>query len=312
MNQLESNPVSARLFNNVSLGRMSATEAAETARDIVSVYGHSNEMLSSWASLASGHSQRDLLRWSRSFGLDIDPVVARITHRELRDNTSAIKDHAVLYPHEIIHAVYTRNREQFNKSFLGPGCDENVQAFWDHHSESNWVKMHPAFKDLEIDPSTAIPLGFHSDKGQHIKKDKILTMSWNSVLSVEVTEWSKWLFTILPDDLTVAGVSAEELHAIFVWCMHILLHGVFPERDHAGVPFGARSWRSSMAGKPIAGRGVTTTLHHTKNDPNVFLEWFLTFLFPPKGDYRFVFCELRGDWEWQAETFKWRRMGDET
>ena len=108
---------------------MSATEAAETARDIVSVYGHSNEMLSSWARLASGHSERDLLLWSRSFGLDIDPVVARITHRELRDNTSAAKDHAVLYPHEIIHAVYTRNREQFKKHFLDLGAMRMFKHF---------------------------------------------------------------------------------------------------------------------------------------------------------------------------------------
>ncbi len=141
---------------------MSATEAAATAQDIVSVNGTSNDLIGAWASLGRGHCQRDLLHWSQSFGIDVEPVIARVTRRNLKDNTSHKQDHAVLYPHEIIHAIFTRKPDQFKKSFVGVDGDAGLVEFWSKQSGAHWVQSHPGFVDHGIKPECAIPLGFHS------------------------------------------------------------------------------------------------------------------------------------------------------
>ena len=126
----------------------------------------------------------------------------------------------MLYPHEIIHAIFTRKPDQFKKSFVGVDGDAGLVEFWSKQSGAHWVQSHPGFVDHEIKPECAISLGFHSDKGVHTKSDKILTMAWNRVMTSENTEWAKLLFTILPDDLAIPTVSAEELHSIFLYGAH--------------------------------------------------------------------------------------------
>ena len=105
-----------------------------------------------------------------------------------------------------------------------------------------------------MDFDRAIPFGVHGDKGQHIKKDKLLAISWGSVLCMAPTIWSKILFAVIPDEILIPGVSDERLYAVLVWSAHWLLLGVWPPVDHDGKPWPHGSRRHCNAGKKLAGR----------------------------------------------------------
>jgi hypothetical protein len=57
------------------------------------------------------------------------------------------------------------------------------------------------------------------------------------------------------------------------------MRGRYPDRDHRGLPWPAKSRRAVLAGKRLA------------------------------GDFVCLFAEFRGDWEWTTETFHWRLYG---
>ena len=167
-------------------------------------------------------------------------------------------------------------RRLSNVFFLGAEGTEGLEIFWKQQEKQEWVIEHPGFKTYHVDFKHAIPLGVHADKGAHIKRDKLLNIAWGSCKSRAPTIWSKILFTVLPDELLVKGVTDEELYAVLVWSLHVLMVGEWPAADHHGVewPYGSRRW--AMQGKRLAGPFVG------------------------------LFSEYRGDWEWSVDTFMWR------
>ena len=124
MSELEANPVSRRLFQRVSTGRLSVNEAAETAKDIVQVYGNGSEIINGWASLTATNPQRDLLRWAKTYELRIEPAPVWVTYRNLRDNSLVRRRHYVLYPHEVLNAIFKSGERSFQGAFLRPDGDE--------------------------------------------------------------------------------------------------------------------------------------------------------------------------------------------
>lgn len=259
-------------------GKMPAAEAQQTAADIVSDFGDGNDLMNGWASLGAGghrlqHCHRDLMTWAGSFGMCIEPVSAMVHCKNTADHGCILTAHPVLYPHEVFAALYHAGSAAFERVFLGHG---ELDQYWQHQSTLDWVRHHPAFTVHNVPFKHAIPLGVHADKGQHIKRDKMLCVAWGACTSVATTDWAKLLFTIVPDESLIKNTTDEELYAVLVWSFHHMLLGVWPATDHTGAPWewGSRRW--AMQGKPLA------------------------------GPYRGVFAEYRGDWEWQTETFQWR------
>ena len=158
----------------------------------------------------------------------------------------------MLYPHEVFAAVYEASPALFKKVFLGPEGSEGLRKYWRRQRRQPWVQQHPALQGKSW--KYAVPIGIHADKGQHIKRDKILVISWSSCMSIAPTAWSKILFSILPSEFEVPGVSAEELYAVLVWSLDVLASGVWPSADHNGKPwpYGSRRW--ALAGKRLAGQ----------------------------------------------------------
>eukprot|EP00959_Pyramimonas_sp_CCMP1952_P091880 1923329-Pyramimonas_sp.AAC.1 len=118
-----------------------------------------------------------------------------------------------------------------------------------------------------------MPIGVHADKGQHIARDKLLNVAWGSTTSRAPTQFAKFLFTVLPDDLMMKGVGDEELYAIPAWSLNVMVSGKHPGVDHNGGPWPPLSRRSLLAGSDLA------------------------------GGYVCLFSEYRGGWEWSSETF---------
>ncbi len=253
------NLISTRLFAKVSSGKMPAIEAVRTARDIVTDYGNHNDQLASLAGLAAAgrtpsHAHRDLMTWCKTWSTELQPAKVSVTCRKQNDHGTALVDHFVLYPHEVFAELFSRKPELWKFSFVGPGGLDAIEDFWSRQKGQEWFEKHPSLRLDQL--QHCIPLGYHADKGAHIKRDKILTISWGSIMSTAPTEWSKILFTILPDELAVGTDTAEELYAVLVWSMQFLALGVWPHTDHAGVawPHGGR--RACLAGKPLAGSWV--------------------------------------------------------
>ena len=208
-----------RLFTKVSSGRIHAIDAIRTARDIVADYGDHHDLVSGWASLAANgsrpqHAHRDLTRWVRTLGVDLDTAYVDVTYKNLADHGTASGKHTVLYPHEVFAAIYASGMDNFEKAFLGSAGVAGIAAFWEQQSNQTWVEQHPSLQ--HVDSKFAIPLGFHADKGRHITRDKLLTISWGSVLSEAATIWSKILFTVLPDELEIKQATDEQLYAVLV------------------------------------------------------------------------------------------------
>jgi hypothetical protein len=180
-------------------------------------------------------------------------------------------------PHEAFAAAYSAGDATFQTVFLGDGGADGVEAFWTRQWQHDWVRLHPAFTEHNINRRYAIPIGLHADKGQHVSRDKLLSICWGSCLSRAPTAFSKILFTVCPDELLLPNETDEQLYAVWVWSLHWMMLGVWPPCDHNGHDYPATSFRGLVAGKPLA------------------------------GGYRCVFAEYRGDWEFMTETFKWRR-----
>ena len=250
---------SDRMLGKVCDGRMQVTEAQAMAADIQKDYGPGVAAVDALASLGSqgknpGNCYRDLMRWAQQLGISLDVGVVSTPVRNLRDHGEIMVDHHVLYPHEVFSACWSFNPKAFEYIFLGPGAIPELVDYWKMQETQPWVPSHPGWEHGGT-YENCIPIGIHGDKGAHIRKDKILVLSWNSVMTRAPTIWSKILYTVVPNEVLIPGSTDERLYAVLAWSLHWLLRGVYPPCDHDGVPWPENSVRRLNAGKPLAGRG---------------------------------------------------------
>ena len=224
-----------------------------------------------------GNADRDVRRWLRrqrlKDGMALEPYDPPITQKRLRGLGTEIIPHSVILPHELFHFLHKAAGEVWNDGMLGPHGADGIAKFWRHEAEQEWAKEHPAMRRPQ-DMYRTIPVGLHGDGVRDVKEDKILVLTWNSVLSRAPSWSSRWLFTVLPQR-RMAAETLEEVLKVLVWSLRVGLDGYFPVRDHAGNPFPLNSWRWKMAGKPLA------------------------------GGFRLAFSEQRGDLEFLAMVYGW-------
>ena len=219
--ELAGTQVGTRLFKDATTGAAHVRDLQRTASCIVADYGDRGDVVSVLASLgARGEQQqnvhRDFVRWCSSSGeLFLSPVDVYVTCKSTENHGTCVKPHKVLYPHEVFATAYSAGDAMFNMVFKGeePG---GLDMFWKNHEHAEWVVKHPAFAEHKLNKSVCIPIGFHADKGQHVKRDKILTIGWNSVMSRAATSYAKHLLTVIPDDVLLPGVTDEQVFAVFV------------------------------------------------------------------------------------------------
>ena len=242
------------------------------AHDVQKDYGRgNNSVVDGWASLGNhgkhpSNCHRDLRKWGRSIGIHLEPAEVMTPVRNLKDHGTVQVPHSVLYPHEVFATIWEAGPAVFQHVFLGPAGKAGLREFWRKQEGEEWVRQHPGFTSYGARRGRAIPFGVHADKGQHIKKDKILTISWGGVMSVAPTVWSKLLFTVVPDETLIPQVTDERLYSVLVWSCHWLSIGRYPPTDHDGTPWPHGSRRAANAGKLLAGHGV----HNAR---------------PPRGDH---------------------------
>lgn len=85
---------------------------------------------------------------------------------------------------------------------------------------------------------------------------------------------SRCLFTVLPLEDVIPDVTMAPVYETLVWSMRVLASGVHPAVDHQGRPFPPKSRRAAVAGQQLC------------------------------GGFRFMACEILGDWKWLKDEFK--------
>ena len=270
-----------RILSLVADGQLYGTQARALCADIVADYGDRGDLTSEIAKLGSHGANaqnilRELLRRARR--ADLQPVLVKVTLKKLFAHGTEIADQPVLYPHEVLAVAFKLlSPDQFATCFLGTSGAEGLRAYWHRQRELEWVRTHPGFLQPDA-PSfdKACPIYIHADKGQHIKHDKMLVISWGSVLARTLTCYSLFLFTVLPCDRIVYRTTEEELYRVLVWSVQVLMKGVHPHNDHTGQPWPVGSARWALRGEELA------------------------------GGLRLFFAQFIGDWEWCVDTFGWR------
>ena len=124
--------ISERLFDRVCEGRLPVTEAHAFAADVVSDFGSGKQnLVDGWASLGNsgqhkGNCHRDLRRWAKTFGIDLEIAIVKTIVKNLRKHGTIEQDHAVLYPHEVFAATWEAGMDACRYIFLSPEGVEDV------------------------------------------------------------------------------------------------------------------------------------------------------------------------------------------
>jgi hypothetical protein len=289
---LLSSATSRRLIASVASGKTYVTDIQKHAADVVSDYGHHNDAVSRIASLGNHgdrpqHAHRDFVRLASSFGVRLEPAIVEVEHKNVADHGVTLQSHRVLYPHETFAAWYSGGDSAFRTAFLGDDGEQGLEDFWTRQKDHSWVKHHPGFTQFGCTYRHAIPVGVHADKGQHISRDKLLTIAWGSVMSRASTVFSKQLFTVCPDELLAKGKTDEQLYAVLVFfgmnrCAWLYTHPCTQAHIRTHVcalqtsPFRVASWDPSVGSHCPAGVCMQTcTRTHTHTHTHTYIHAYI-------------------------------------
>jgi hypothetical protein len=241
-------------MSSVVSGQAFTTAVQRQAADIVSDYGdHHNDVVSDLASLGCHgahpqHIHRDFIRYASSIGLRLEPTVVSIEHKRLANHGTEFRPHKVLLPHAVFAAVYAAGESAFRKIMLGDSGEAGLEEFWSRQASHDWVKQHPGFVTYGHQYKHCIPIGVHADHGQHISRDKLLTIAWGSIMSRAATVFSKQLFTVVPGELVVKGKTDEQLYAVLV--SNLMSPPTTPSQSSHDLPSG-NMWLDTFARRQL-------------------------------------------------------------
>ena len=111
-----------------------------------------------------------------------------------------------------------------------------------------------------------LPIGLHGDAGAYSKQDSLMVVSWNSLLGFGNTQRKRFVFTFVLKSVYTRE-TLDQLWRIFGWSVNALLAGTSPSDD----------W----LGRPLSGGGETIA-----------------------SGYRACVCQVRGDWQFYCEVFR--------
>ena len=144
------------------------------------------------------------------------------------------------------------------------GPEGAAKEFWTALQHNDFVSKHPALPRESW--AKTIPLGLHGDGGAFSNNDNLYVISWNSLLGSGTTIQKRFVCTLVRK----SEMTAETLDAIFsimAWSFNLLLFGRTPATDYNGLH--------------LLGGGL-----------------------PLAGGYKAALCQIRGDWAFYTEVFK--------
>ncbi len=229
-----------------------------------------------------GNSNRDFRRHAqrrgRPIGLGVTCVSAPfLAVRSGEDEVVvADKDVGMLYPHELMHCLFTSYHRWWHTVFVVSA--EAMASYWEHARGTEWFRNLPSAvkDDIASSHTRWSPLRIHGD--DHPVKKALTGMSVN--LSCPLSWFVTTVVSIFPVFFLLLKELAEDtvetVMARMVWSFGHLLNGKMPDRDDRGFPLvagnrGVGAWRHRVRGRDIA------------------------------GGMRFLVTELAGDMKWLRE-----------
>ena len=136
--------------------------------------------------------------------------------------------------------------------------------FWQSMKHSDFIKKHPDMPKVKWQQT--VPVGMHGDGAAFSHQDSVYTFSWNSLVGSGTTVQKRFVATLIKKSDFVDG-TVQAITRILAWSFNALLSGETPALD----------WE----GRPLAGGGA-----------------------PLAGGWRAALCQVRGDWAFYCELFK--------
>ena len=136
--------------------------------------------------------------------------------------------------------------------------------FWQTMNHSDFIKKHPDMPKVKWQQT--VPVGMHGDGAAFSHQDSVYTFSWNSLVGSGTTVQKRFVATLIKKSDFVDG-TVQAITRILAWSFNALLSGETPALD----------WE----GRPLAGGGA-----------------------PLAGGWRAALCQVRGDWAFYCELFK--------
>ena len=170
----------------------------------------------------------------------------------------------IVHPHRVL--TYLFNEVKLNIS------DTEVQQFWAHHRSLNdpWSVASPA-------SAHHIPLGLHGDAARlwtQYKHEKVVAI-WMNVIHFrpKSSRHSRYLLFSCPHACMVKNKTLNRVFRRLCWSFNWAFEGVNPLQGEGG---------KALTGADLARAGTSLTT----------------------ASHKFVLCELRGDWEWHRDLWR--------
>ena len=168
-----------------------------------------------WASLGGQcprNAERDLHRWMHNkFGFKFAISWMDLTIWD-PDSTDTIEvKWPYIEPYQLYHAIAKAGAYQISRSVVESGREDELQKFWEVVAENcDWFKRNP-YRDLKDEWSVLVPVRSHGDEARFCKNDKLLVLTTGSAF-VRGSSWdSKLIYTVIPHDFIVPGVTLDQL-----------------------------------------------------------------------------------------------------
>ena len=128
-----------------------------------------------------------------------------------------------------------------------------LQSFWDEHDAADPKLCKNPMKGSR---HLYLPLVIHVDGGQFQKWDSITITSMRSLLSADNVASSQMLLAAIPKGCQHKSENPDEdtmtvVWKVLAWSFQHLYYGKFPEFDHLGKPWPAKTKRADQSGSHL-------------------------------------------------------------
>ena len=246
-----SSPLCTRLLELWSLGKISATQAAELSRLSRMCDREAEDMLQLAKcgnfGLQPGNTHRDMCT---TFGKGIqlgEPHFLKVPVLDPNCKKVVQEDAALLLPHLLFSHLGHYYPNEFEELF----CFKEAAAFWRGVEKTQDERLaEPLTLDKRVqNPQRTCPLYVHGDGAEYATRDSLMIWSWGSVVSKKSSLQSHLLLAAIPKSATVP-TTWDPLNDWIAWSFTALLKGTHPLTDPYGQPLPPGSL-SDLAGTPL-------------------------------------------------------------
>ena len=246
-----SNPLSQRLLQLWSQGKLSATQVAELAH-LAMLSGCQHKDLVDLAKCGNfgqnvGNCHRDMTTLCCKNMKLPDPHMVNVPLFDLKTQKEITGEAACLLPHLLFSNLHENYLEEFERLF----CTQDCHAFWHGVEKAKDPRLcEPLAKSGKVQSaSKTIPIYIHGDGCEFHARDSLMTWSWGSLLCKDKALQSHLLLCAIPKSCSLP-TTWQNIDIWLAWSLTALAKGIHPTQDPWDNPL-PKGVLADMAGKPL-------------------------------------------------------------